>query len=793
MNKITLIIIYLFAAKAAWGQICVGTPGELEWHAWNGLYDDEISELTALPSFPDRPEVIKPLFRLQAPINYNNYFGSRVEGFLHVESESTVTFNVTGNRYVRFYLSTDADPENKILVAFTPESTDQEEHSIYPEQTSNSITLLPGVEYYFEVVHVDGGGSDHWAVWWQTDLVDPANWNIITAAFLSGVGCKDAVCPDPGTPCDDGDATTENDIEDGHCNCFGSKITSNPCIGERGALEAYRYDNIEGGSLNDLYEAENFPGMPASSETYEYFSRPTSNNYANIGFAIQAYLTVPVTGLYKFNVTGDDYTILFLSSDESPENRQAHQMLVSGWTYMTEHTKYIYQSSSFIQLEKGKYYYIEINQKDGGGSEHFGAFWQTPFTKNGEWKRIPDFYFHDYKCEIACIPQGTPCDDGDPFTNDDAYDANCECVGIPCSGPDCDSPLANYVPYDPCATSEYLDNRAGNNWISCETSASPNADRQESHWIMYDLGQRYELHGSQIWNYNVPGETSRGMQLIGVDISDDGNNWQELGEFNLQLATGDSGYGGVQGPDFDGHYARYILFTSLINNTSCKGLGKVAFTAVACPQIGLQCDDGDELTFNDVIDSNCECRGSAFDENDCAEDNIILGDSTLYTGKYSAINEISSISTIAGSNSVSFVGGSSIVLEPGFETNGSAYFLASIDDCIQNNLRQEIFTREAIQAEKRAAKDMDKEKGLVIHYLDDGQVMVGFYVEKPGRNTLEIYDRYNKKKFSLIDHEFTNKGLYYKRFPTSKFESGQYLVQLKSAEKTQNEKLTIGG
>ncbi|MEM6964762.1 MAG: discoidin domain-containing protein [Bacteroidota bacterium] len=36
------------------------------------------------------------------------------------------------------------------------------------------------------------------------------------------IGCEDAVaCPDAGTPCDDNDPTTENDVEDGSCNCAG--------------------------------------------------------------------------------------------------------------------------------------------------------------------------------------------------------------------------------------------------------------------------------------------------------------------------------------------------------------------------------------------------------------------------------------------------------------------------------------------------------------------------------------------------------------------------------------------
>ncbi|MBK6784276.1 MAG: hypothetical protein IPG79_11340 [Saprospiraceae bacterium] len=72
---------------------------------------------------------------------------------------------------------------------------------------------------------------------------------------------------------------------------------------------------------------------------------------------------------------------------------------------MTEHNKYVFQSTANVYLQAGQYYYIEINQKQGTGSSHFGLFWQTPFTPPNVWKRIPSYYFYDYNCDVACIPQ----------------------------------------------------------------------------------------------------------------------------------------------------------------------------------------------------------------------------------------------------------------------------------------------------------------------------------------------------------------------------------------------------
>jgi hypothetical protein len=194
---------------------------------------------------------------------------------------------------------------------------------------------------------------------------------------------------------------------------------------------------------------------------------------------------------------------------------------------------------------------------------------------------------------------------------------------------------------------------------------------------------------------------------------------------------------------------------------------------------------------NDLIDNNCECRGSAIDENDCNDENIILGDSTLYTGKYSARNQITSLSQITQGNRVSFVGGSSIVLEPGFETSGEVFFLASIDNCLEMAMIAEL-SREQKQIQKREKMRQDQLNELVVYDLDNGEMMIGFYVDRPGRNQVAIYDAYNQKKFTLVDHEFMNKGLYYKRFPLSKFNDGSYQVQLQSEYKTMREKMVVG-
>jgi hypothetical protein len=100
-------------------------------------------------------------------------------------------------------------------------------------------------------------------------------------------------------------------------------------------------------------------------------------------------------------------------------------------------------------------------------------------------------------------------------------------------------------------------------WVSCEEAESPNIKRDPGHWIMYDFGDQYSLHESTIWNFNVPDTTSRGMNDIVIDYSNDGETWIELGEYTVNEAPGSSIYQGEAGPDFGGVVAKYILISIL--------------------------------------------------------------------------------------------------------------------------------------------------------------------------------------------------------------------------------------
>lgn len=113
-------------------------------------------------------------------------------------------------------------------------------------------------------------------------------------------------------------------------------------------------------------------------------------------------------------------------------------------------------------------------------------------------------------------------------------------------------------------------------WISCEKSSNPNASRGKSHWILYDLNYSYLLGKMHFWNSNAPDYLTDGIKTAAIDVSMDGVNWDEIGQFDIEMAQGKSSYEGVEGPDLGGIEARYVLITGISNwGGFCYGLGEV--------------------------------------------------------------------------------------------------------------------------------------------------------------------------------------------------------------------------
>ncbi|RFS16567.1 PA14 domain-containing protein [Emticicia sp. C21] len=795
MKKTLYILLFILTAcsVSVRAQTCIGPAGQVKWSYWTNFdsYPD-MKDLSVLENFPSRPDGSEIIGSLKGPVNYTDYYAGMIRGFIKVPQTANYIFNLTSDDKGFFYLSTNQLPANKVKRAEVTSYTEENQHDKEPGQTSVSIQLVGGQYYYFELYNFEGGGGDHLTLSWKKASTPEVPWTIVDFNYIYEYSCGQ-VCPERGTPCNDGNAATTNDQQDGFCNCVGIAPTANACVGERGLIEAYYYDNIVGSYVeNDLINSPKFPLSPDRREKLKgaYGPLPAAPLYStdNYGTLVQGFLTVPVTGNYEFNLTGDGQTFFFLSSNDSLENKQARQALVMYGVDETDHTNSVFQTIGPSYLEKGKYYYFEFRHKENTWRDHFNLYWKTPFYENKVWKRVPSFYLFDYKCEVSCIAQGTPCNDDNPFTNDDKINGSCECVGTPCSGPDCNDESARYQVYDSCSPTDNLTTFTEVSWISCSNATlkpNPNPTRAANkNWIMYDFSNQYKFQDTRVWNYNVAGETTKGLKSVYVDYSVDGTTWQPLGgTYNWPQAPGSADYAGFVGPNFNDVKARYILISAINNwgDATCSGLGKITFGAFLCDNEGTPCDDGDPLTEYDKFDNSCNCKGIKID---CAVDSITLDRSPLSDGDIKAIKGIAAQSLVPTTKDISFSAGNSIVLLPGFEVNANAVFTANIADCVQ----------QAFANNERVSHATD-DKSVTEFSTDTTETSklkkIVFRINKPGQVKLKLKDKSEKTVVTLIDSYFENLGTQVKLLPTNKLPKGIYWIELTYAGKVMKEQLDL--
>ena len=769
--KILLLLIFCLPVLSN-AQNCIGTAGQIKWSYWSAGFTaiPDSNALKANEFFPTKPDGFEILASTASPINYTDNFGSQMKGFIKVNQTDTYLFNVTGDDKVIFYLSPNEDPNLKVRRASVPSNVGATSYNTFPEQTSIPIQLIAGQYYYFEVLNFEGGGSDFMTLFWRKQAV--STWTIIDFNNLWQFSCE-STCPPRGTICNDGNSLTTNDMQDGFCNCVGTAPTTNACVGTRGVSEAYYYDNITGSYVeNDLLNSPKFPLVPDRKESLKGLFGPLAQSTKDLyGTLVQGFLTVPVSGIYEFNLTGDNQTFFYLSKNDSIEYKQNHQMIVIGGIGEYEHNQSSFQNSGPILLEKGKYYYYEFRHKENTWRDHFHLFWKTPFHTPKTWKKIPNFYLFDYDCEISCIAQNTPCDDGNPFTNNDKIDAFCECAGTPCSGPDCIDLGAAYKLYDDCKATDNLNPISEASWVSCNSSANPNTERSNStHWIKYNFEDIYKFKNSRVWNYNVTNETNKGFNQVVVDYSLDGTTWTPLGGvYNWPQASGTADYAGFIGPNFNDIKAKFILVSAINNHgdAGCSGFSKITFDAQMCNPKDTPCNDGDPLTQYDKFDANCNCKG--IDIN-CGSDTLMISVGNLANGAFMAKKRIEALSTVPNTQNISFTAGNSIVLLPGFEVKNEAIFSAKIEDCIQAQ-----FTANAVASE---SNKLENEKLVSDFENSDTMKKIVFRLNEAGDVKLQLKDSNGRVIVLLIDEYQENLGTQTKLIPTTKLKKGRYEIEL---------------
>jgi len=136
---------------------------------------------------------------------------------------------------------------------------------------------------------------------------------------------------------------------------------------------------ICGTNVDILRNWPHFPYFPNQRSFVSEFRKTQLASVENIGERIFGFVHPQVSGMYKFAITSDDTSELWLSRDEDPASGEMIARVYSphgsAWTAEGDYKKYPEQISKEILLHAGKKYYIESLSKQGAGAAHVAVFW----------------------------------------------------------------------------------------------------------------------------------------------------------------------------------------------------------------------------------------------------------------------------------------------------------------------------------------------------------------------------------------------------------------------------------
>lgn len=151
-----------------------------------------------------------------------------------------------------------------------------------------------------------------------------------------------------------------------------------------GQVKAEYFLNIPGLSIQALTNHVRFPERPDEIRLLDRMELPVDewDLRDNLGVRLSGLLTPPRSGDYQFYLSARQRGILFLSSNEAPNERQEIAFVsvpngVRNWTsrWNSVDSEVI---SAPIRLEAGKSYYLEALMKVDFGKQSLGVAWKLP-------------------------------------------------------------------------------------------------------------------------------------------------------------------------------------------------------------------------------------------------------------------------------------------------------------------------------------------------------------------------------------------------------------------------------
>lgn len=167
-------------------ELSTGAAGAWLHEQWNGIPGNRILDLETTTSGYTTALAVKTLFAgNEAATDRADNYGERLRAWISVPAEGDYVFFVSGDDDARFSLSPDEHVGRVRPVASFAGYTSNRQWLKYPTQRSATIHLLPGVRYYAELVHKEGGGADRFALGYKLASESDSAIRLLPIAWLS--------------------------------------------------------------------------------------------------------------------------------------------------------------------------------------------------------------------------------------------------------------------------------------------------------------------------------------------------------------------------------------------------------------------------------------------------------------------------------------------------------------------------------------------------------------------------------------------------------------------------------
>ena len=403
-----------------------GVKGSLTRSVWLDVDGNTVASLLtfdptlAYPHFEDLLPGVEP------PVNWADYYGTRLKGFVTVPIAGKYTFWLAADEAadLKFDL---LDGNGLQRLAYLASASGQRNWTQYASQKSVTLDLQAKVAYPIELLHKEYGGNDHLSV--AMDGPATNGREVLSRGFLSpfrsapafnpeitvALGSDRALLwpnnqltlaalvydlkqgPNPLTykwsstsskVSFDTAASPVSVVKFSAPGIYELKMTasdgvnsgsdsvlvtvSNPLTAKSGGILRETWTSISGYTINDLKNAAAYAKAPNFTDLLSSFEAP-SNWGDNYGQRLTGFIEVPTEGDYVFLVASDDASELWMNTTGEAATGAQKIAFTTSATGRYSWTRYASQKSAAIHLMPGKRYYIQALHKEGTGDDYFAV------------------------------------------------------------------------------------------------------------------------------------------------------------------------------------------------------------------------------------------------------------------------------------------------------------------------------------------------------------------------------------------------------------------------------------